>query len=107
MLPDCFPVLNCSLFPDYPTEKLTNFVVAVFLEVLSNKHRARPLDFDERRHKVLNSELKLLYTAITRARVNVWIFDENEKKRAPVFEYFKARRLVKSLHIKDISESSE
>ncbi len=44
--------------------------------------------------QVLNSELKLLYTAITRARQNVWIFDEDLGARAPVFEYFKALKLV-------------
>ena len=44
---------------------------------------------------MLNSELKYLYTALTRARVNVWIFDEDYTKRAPVFEYFKKRHLVK------------
>ena len=44
---------------------------------------------------MLNSELKYLYTAITRARVNVWMFDEDETKRAPMFEYFRRLRLVK------------
>ena len=28
----------------------------------------RAIEFDERKHKLLNSELKKLYTAITRAR---------------------------------------
>lgn len=37
---------------------------------------------------MLNGELKQLYTAITRARVNLWIFDENHEKRAPAFDYF-------------------
>lgn len=45
----------------------------------------------------MNTELKQLYTAITRARVHVWIFDENEDDRAPMFEYFKARKLVQSV----------
>jgi len=43
---------------------------------------------------VLNSELKYLYTALTRARVNVWIFDEDANARAPMFEYFRACHLV-------------
>ncbi|XP_053324251.1 TPR and ankyrin repeat-containing protein 1 [Spea bombifrons] len=46
-------------------------------------------------HKLLNEELKQLYTAITRARVNLWIFDENQEKRAPAFQYFIKRNLVK------------
>lgn len=43
---------------------------------------------------MLNGELKQLYTAITRARVNLWIFDENSEKRAPAFKYFIKRGLV-------------
>ncbi|CAJ0934458.1 unnamed protein product, partial [Ranitomeya imitator] len=43
---------------------------------------------------MLNGELKQLYTAITRARVNLWIFDENHEKRAPAFDYFVKGNLV-------------
>lgn len=60
---------------------------------------SRPLDFDSDRHKVLNSEFKFLYTAITRARVNVWFFDEDEETRAPVFEYFQKRSLVRVIRM--------
>ncbi len=56
---------------------------------------ARPLDFDYNKHKILNSELKQLYTALTRARVNVWIYDEDTLNRAPMFDYFKRSGLVK------------
>ena len=56
-------------------------------------HR-RPLKFESSKHRLLSSELKHLYTAITRARVNVWIFDENESRRAPLFDYFVASQLV-------------
>lgn len=45
-------------------------------------------------HKILESELKLLYTAITRARVNVWIYDES-KEREHMFKLFQKRNLVK------------
>ncbi|XP_021357004.1 TPR and ankyrin repeat-containing protein 1-like [Mizuhopecten yessoensis] len=61
---------------------------------LHRKDRPRALKFDPKLHKVLNSELKLLYTAVTRARVKVWIFDEDEENRRPMFDYFKARNLV-------------
>ncbi|KAM4028227.1 TPR and ankyrin repeat-containing protein 1 [Anomaloglossus baeobatrachus] len=54
----------------------------------------RPSDLDPQMHKMLNGELKQLYTAITRARVNLWIFDENHEKRAPAFEYFVKGNLV-------------
>ena len=62
--------------------------------VLDTGARPRPLAFDRDQHKVLNSELKYLYTAVTRARDNVWIFDEDANARAPMFEYFRACNLV-------------
>ncbi|XP_063160160.1 TPR and ankyrin repeat-containing protein 1 [Candoia aspera] len=46
------------------------------------------------KYKMLNGELKQLYTAITRARVNLWIFDENSDRRAPAFQYFIKQDLV-------------
>ena len=55
---------------------------------------SRGIEFDGDKHKLLNSELKKLYTAVTRARVNIWIYDEDIKKRAPMFEYFIKRNLV-------------
>lgn len=51
--------------------------------------------FDERSHKALNSELKYLYTAITRAKCNLWIYDTNRKKRLPMFDLWYKRDLVK------------
>jgi hypothetical protein len=58
------------------------------------KCKARPLEFNPDRHKILISEFKYLYTALTRARVNVWLFDESEEARAPMFEYFRKRGVV-------------
>jgi len=75
--------------------------------VLQSENRPRPLQFDPNQHKVLNSELKQLYTALTRARVNVWIFDEDLDKRAPMFQYFKARKLVNSMEVTEINEQSK
>ncbi|XP_061443726.1 TPR and ankyrin repeat-containing protein 1 isoform X2 [Rhineura floridana] len=59
-------------------------------------------------YKMLNGELKQLYTAVTRARVNLWIFDENSDRRAPAFEYFIKRELVqvvKTEENKDFDDS--
>ena len=71
-------------------------------DVLQQTGRPRALTFDPNQHKVLNSELKHLYTAVTRARVNVWIFDADLEKRAPMFEYFKARKLVRCITSEDV-----
>ena len=51
--------------------------------------------FDEKIHKILNSELKYLYTAITRAKCHLWIYDSSQKKRLPMFDLWYKRGLVK------------
>ncbi|XP_045164107.2 TPR and ankyrin repeat-containing protein 1-like [Mercenaria mercenaria] len=87
-------------------EKQHESLVQIDHNILAACVRPRPLNFDPNLHRVLNSELKHLYTALTRARVNVWIFDEDMEKRAPMFEYFKARMLVKCMHVEEINETS-
>ncbi|NXE98771.1 TRNK1 protein, partial [Menura novaehollandiae] len=64
--------------------------------------------FNIEMYKMLNGELKQLYTAITRARVNLWIFDEDRDKRAPAFKYFIKRKFVKVVKTdekKDLDDS--
>ncbi|XP_053914940.1 TPR and ankyrin repeat-containing protein 1 isoform X2 [Cuculus canorus] len=64
--------------------------------------------FNMEMYKLLNGELKQLYTAITRARVNLWIFDEDSDKRAAAFKYFIQRELVqvvKADEKKDLDDS--
>ena len=68
---------------------------------------SRPLEFDERQHKMLNSELKFLYTALTRAKCNLWIYDSNRAKRAPMFHYFQKRDLVKIVSVPSSGTGSE
>ena len=64
------------------------------IQVDKSDCKARPLEFNPDQHKILVSEFKYLYTALTRARVNVWLFDESEEARAPMFEYFQKRGVV-------------
>ena len=45
------------------------------------------------------SELKQLYTAITRARVRVVIYDEDPAARAPLFYYFERLGLCDKITI--------
>ncbi|KAI8776906.1 TPR and ankyrin repeat-containing protein 1, partial [Biomphalaria glabrata] len=85
----------------------TRNLVEIKTDLLSQTNRPRALAFDPNQHKLLNSELKHLYTALTRARVNVWIFDEDEEKRAPMFEYFKALNLVKCMEVGDSENITE
>ena len=55
----------------------------------------RSCRFDPKIHKSLNSELKYLYTAVTRAKCNLWIYDSDRKTRLPMFDYWHKRDLVK------------
>ena len=64
------------------------------IKVDSLECKARPLEFNPDQHKILVLEFKYLYTAITRARAKVWLFDESEEARAPMFEYFQKREVV-------------
>ena len=52
----------------------------------------RPVEFNKAIHSLLNEELKMLYTAITRARVKVVMYDQHKEKRAPLFHYLLSRR---------------
>ena len=81
--------------------------VSVFSAVLENAQRPRPLRFDPDQQKILNSELKHLYTALTRARVNVWVFDEDREARAPMFEYWKVLDLVQIIKTQVVEGSGE
>ncbi|MGH0145262.1 UNVERIFIED_CONTAM: hypothetical protein FKN15_004951 [Acipenser sinensis] len=67
--------------------------------------QSRPLEFNADLHKMLNGELKQLYTAVTRARVNLWLFDENREKRRPAFEYFIKRSYVQVVRTDENTES--
>lgn len=71
---------------------------------LSSGRTLRSLKFEETKHKLLSSELKHLYTALTRARSNVWIYDKNETKRSPMFDYFTAFEVVRIESEKEAEE---
>jgi superfamily I DNA/RNA helicase len=66
----------------------------------------RPKEFDAQKDRCLESELKYLYVAITRARRNLWIFDQNEQKRAPIFELLRRCNLARLVQGMEGSEQS-
>ncbi|NXN99379.1 TRNK1 protein, partial [Rhinopomastus cyanomelas] len=81
-------------------------LVEVPLEDAAGVQKRTP--FNVHMYKMLNGELKQLYTAVTRARVNLWIFDEDCDKRAPAFKYFIKRQfvqVVKADEKKDLDDS--
>ncbi|XP_062604975.1 TPR and ankyrin repeat-containing protein 1-like [Saccostrea cucullata] len=77
-------------------DEIESFVELDYDAFKEKQTQSRPLQFDPIKHKALNTELKHLYTAVTRARVHVWIFDADKEKRAPMFEYFRARKMAKN-----------
>ncbi|GIL86670.1 hypothetical protein Vretifemale_14923 [Volvox reticuliferus] len=58
----------------------------------------RPLNFNERSHVLLAEELKHLYTALTRAKNNVVIFDRNPTKRAPFYHLLQSLGIARTVH---------
>ena len=66
--------------------------------------KPRPLEFDERLHKSMNSEFKYLYTAITRAKCNLWIYDSSESRRLPMLDYWMRCGLVRVVRVGEKEE---
>lgn len=54
---------------------------------------AHPVTFDNEKDRILCSEFKMLYMAITRAKQNLWIFDESDR-RNPIEKYWTEQQLV-------------
>ncbi|CAJ0765167.1 16334_t:CDS:1, partial [Entrophospora sp. SA101] len=50
--------------------------------------------FYHEKHYILSSELKHLYVAVTRARQQIWIYDENTEWREPICKYWKHHGLI-------------
>ncbi|NXF80610.1 TRNK1 protein, partial [Sclerurus mexicanus] len=95
-----------SYSPDSDVQGGSNLLIEVPLEDATGMQKRAP--FNVEMYKMLNGELKQLYTAITRARVNLWIFDEDCDKRAPAFKYFIQRKFVKVVKTdenKDLDDS--
>eukprot|EP00118_Oscarella_pearsei_P013063 m.100990 g.100990 ORF g.100990 m.100990 type:complete len:2741 (+) comp37106_c0_seq1:120-8342(+) len=101
-------VLLYNFFTDSKVEKDWRVIYSHIKEkcpqhILSSQ--CRPLEFRATEHKFLESELKHLYTAVTRARCNLWIYDSDEKKRSPMLEYLKAKSLIQIVSGKQETET--
>jgi ATP-dependent exoDNAse (exonuclease V) beta subunit len=59
--------------------------------------KKRLIEFDAGQHKLLLEELRHLYTAITRARVRVWVYDEDKENRQPMWWLLNERKLAKMI----------
>eukprot|EP00741_Cyanophora_paradoxa_P012825 tig00020629_g12385.t1 len=58
---------------------------------------SRSAHFDPYANRLVATELKHLYTSLTRAKTAVWIFDEDEKARKPMFDLLAEARVVESV----------
>ena len=72
--------------------------------ILSLVQRPHPLEFKEEKHKQLNSELKHLYTAITRTKTKLWIF-ESDSKHDPALYYWQVCGSL--VELQEFSEKSD
>jgi len=64
---------------------------------------ARELDFVHEKHKILETELKILYTAITRAKVNIFLVETSHDLSLPMFNYFQTRQVATKVLKSDTS----
>ncbi|KFP88590.1 TPR and ankyrin repeat-containing protein 1, partial [Apaloderma vittatum] len=95
-----------SYAPDSDVQVGSKLLIEMPLDDAIGTQKRTP--FNKEMYKMLNGELKQLYTAVTRARVNLWIFDEDSDKRAPAFKYFIKRgfvQVVKADEKKDLDDS--
>ena len=47
--------------------------------------------------RLLCSELKKFYTAVTRARRKIWVYDDETSNREPIATYFRHRNLIEEI----------
>jgi hypothetical protein len=72
----------------------------IMYDYMVQKHPDKPFNgrranFNAEKHGVICEELKMFYTALTRARVNVVVHDESAAKRGPMFEVLTLLGLVR------------
>ncbi|RZC49987.1 hypothetical protein C5167_018418 [Papaver somniferum] len=62
------------------------------------EHKSFP-SFCSPEHKILCSELKQLYVALTRARQRLWIYENTDNFSMPMFDYWKKLGVVQVQHL--------
>ncbi|KAI3849020.1 hypothetical protein MKX03_011463 [Papaver bracteatum] len=62
------------------------------------EHKSFP-SFCSTKHKILCSELKQLYVALTRAKQRLWIYENVDKFSLPIFDYWKKLGVAQVRHL--------
>ncbi|KAH7446733.1 hypothetical protein KP509_01G071000 [Ceratopteris richardii] len=83
-------VLLYNFFTDSPAESKYWCLISPHYQGQEGKTPSVQLE----KHSILCSELKHLYTAITRARKQLWIFDSDVEMRKPMLEYWRSLHLI-------------
>ncbi|CAJ0830064.1 3508_t:CDS:2, partial [Entrophospora sp. SA101] len=82
-------VLLYNFFADSPAHSKWRVIFSAF-----DNHSKGIQEFYHEKHYILSSELKHLYVAVTRARQQIWIYDENTEWREPICKYWKHHGLI-------------
>lgn len=92
-------VLLYNFLSSSPIKEQWNLIYSFMKEknILGHTSRWSFPSFDHAKHRLLCSELKQLYVAITRTRQRLWILEtgDGEGFSAPMCDYWKAMQLVK------------
>jgi tetratricopeptide (TPR) repeat protein len=83
-------VVLYNIFADSPAQDQK---WRIFLADVPDNEERYP-EFDHQKHNILATELKILYTALTRARARLWIWDLNKTKLKPMLKYWMFHKLV-------------
>ena len=73
---------------------------------VSSSKRPHPLEFTEEKHKQLCPELKHLYTAITRTKAKLWLYECGEAHH-PILWHWQQSGFVDVKHLSEISYQSD
>nr|CAG8452440.1 146_t:CDS:10 [Entrophospora candida] len=87
-------VLLYNFFADSPACSKWRVIFSAF-----DNHSKGIQEFYHEKHYILSSELKHLYVAVTRARQQIWIYDENTEWSEPVCKYWEHHKLVNVINI--------
>ncbi|MCL7035948.1 hypothetical protein MKW94_002424 [Papaver nudicaule] len=86
------------LYNFFGTSPLKNQWRVIYGYMEELEHKSFP-SFCAAKHKILCSELKQLYVALTRARQRLWIYDNIDKYSEPIFDYWKKLGVVQVRHL--------